>query len=226
MTGFFLDWWTPIKYMPQMLQAAGITIMFTIIVFIIEVFLGAFLGYIRYHKKGILYPIVTIYVEIIRNTPLLVQLYVIFYGLPSVGIKLTPYQTGFLALIMYGCAYGCEIYRGGIQSIDNGQWEAGACVGLSRRQIFMDIIFPQTLRNIFPALTNECIGMLYATSLLSVLNIREIMSQTKFVAGSTFRTLEMYITSLILYYVLASLLAFILRKINMKYFPSISSRGE
>lgn len=226
MNGFFLDWWTPIKYLPEMLQGAAITILFTIVVFAIEVIAGAFLGYIRYQKKGILYPIVSVYVEIIRNTPLLVQLYLIFYGLPKLGLKLSSYQTGFIALTLFACAFGCEIYRGGIQSVDKGQWEAGACIGLTKRQTFVDIIFPQTLRNIFPSLINDCITMLYATSLLSVVNIREIMGTTQYIAGYTFRTLEMYIVSLIFYYVLASILAFILRKINIKYFPSISSKGE
>lgn len=223
--GFFLDWWTPIRYMPDLLRACGISLLFMLFGFSIEIVLGAIFGYIRYQKKGILYPIISVYVEIIRNTPLLVQLLVFYFGLPQLGIPTTSYQTAMIGLAVYGSAYGCEIYRGGIQSIDEGQWEAGACIGLSKRQIFMDIIFPQTLRTIFPTLINECVIMLYATSLLSVVSVGELMGKTKYIAGVTFRTLEMYIVSLVLYYLMASILAFVLRKINLKYFPSVSSTG-
>ena len=223
--GFFLDWWTPIRYLPELLKACGLSLLFMLNGFAVEIVFGAILGYIRYRKKGILYPIVSAYVEIIRNTPLLVQLLVFYFGLPQLGIPTTPFQTAFIGLAVYGSAYGCEIYRGGIQSIDKGQWEAGACIGLSRLQVFKDIIFPQTLGTIFPTLTNECVYMLYATALLSAVSVEELMGKTKYVAGVTFRTLEMYVACLILYYLMASILAFIMRKINLKYFPSVSSTG-
>lgn len=223
--GFFLDWWTPIKNFPVLLQACGLSLLFMIIGFAFELVLGAVFGYIRYTKKGILYPVITVYVEIIRNTPLLVQLLLFYFGLPQLGISTTPFQTGAIGMICYGVAYGTEIYRGGIQSIDKGQWEAGKCLGLSKGRIFIDIIFPQTLRTIFPTLTNESVYMLYATSLLSAVSVEELMGKTKYIAGSTFRTLEMYVACLILYYLMASIIAFIMRKINLKYFPSVSSTG-
>lgn len=170
--GFFLDWWTPIKNFPVLLQACGLSLLFMIIGFAFELVLGAVFGYIRYTKKGILYPVITVYVEIFRNTPLLVQLLLFYFGLPQLGISTTPFQTGAIGMICYGVAYGTEIYRGEIQSIDKGQWEAGKCLGLSKGRIFIDIIFPQTLRTIFPTLTNESVYMLYATSLLSAVSVR------------------------------------------------------
>lgn len=223
--GFFLDWWTPIRNIPVLLQSCGLSLMFMLVGFGFEVVFGAIFGYIRYTQKGPLYPIITAYVEIIRNTPLLVQLLLFYFGLPQLGIPTTPFQTGFIGLIVYGTAYGTEIYRGGIQSIDKGQWEAGEVLGMSKIRIFIDIIFPQTLRTVFPTLTNESVYMLYATALLSAVSVEELMGKTKYIAGSTFRTLEMYITCLILYYLMASLIAFVMRKINLKYFPSVSSVG-
>ncbi len=223
--GFFLDWWTPIKNLPVLIQACGLSLLFTLIGFGFEVVLGAVFGYIRYTKRGILYPIITAFVEVIRNTPLLVQLLLFYFGLPQLGFPTTPFQTGFIGLTCYGVAYGTEIYRGGIQSIDKGQWEAGECLGLSKLRTFLDIIFPQTLRTIFPTLTNESVYMLYATSLLSAVSVEELMGKTKYIAGSTFRTLEMYVASLILYYLMASAIAYIMRRINLKYFPSVSSTG-
>lgn len=224
--GYFLDWWTPIRHIPDLIFGAALTVMFSVIVFLVEIVLGALFGYIRYRKKTIFYPILTAYVEIIRNTPVLVQIYILYFGLPAFGIMLTNYQTAFIALILFGCAFTCEIYRGGIQSIDKGQWEAGECLGMSKIRIFIDIIFPQTLRNIFPSLINQYVSIMYVTSLLSAIDIREITGQAKLVAASTFRTFEMYTFALIFYYVISNISTYILRRINIKYFPSISSKGE
>lgn len=226
-SGIFFDWWTPIKHLPDLLSGAATTMLFALITSVISLVFGAVLGYIRFQKKrGILYPIVTAYVEIIRNTPLLVQIYVLFFGLPQLGITLTNYQTGFIALALFGCAYTCEIYRGGIQSIDKGQWEAGQCIGLSQFWIFVKIIFPQTLRNVFPALINQFVTNIYATALLSAMDIREITSQTKYVASTTFRTFEMYTFAVIIYYIISTVSTNILRWVNIRYFPSVSSKGE
>ncbi len=223
---YYFDWWTPIDHIPDMLSAAGITIASSLVIFILEIVISAFLGYIRYNKTKVLYGIVTAYVEIIRNTPVLIQIYILFFGLPQLGIMINQYTAGFIALLLYGCAYTCEIYRAGIQSIDKGQWEAGGCVGLSKLQVFVSIIFPQAVRNIFPALINQFVNVMYATALLSAIDVREITGVTKIISGSTFRTFEMYTFAMILYYILSNVTTFILRKINRKYFPSISVTGE
>jgi len=226
-SSYFFDWSTPISHLPDLLQAALITMALTIVAFVLQIVIGAFLGYIRYRKKPkIAYRIITVFVEIFRNTPLLVQIFMIYFGLPQIGIYLNNYVAGILALVLNGSAYSCEMFRAGIQSIDVGQWEAGKCVGLTRMRIFLDIISPQALRNIFPALINEFVGAMYATTLLSSLDVRELTDVTTITATNTFRTFEMYTFAVIIFYVLSNVSTFILRKVNVKYFPSVSSKGE
>ena len=98
---YYLDWWTAIDHLPDMLAAAGMTMLLTLSVFLIEIVVSAFLGYIRCGKHGILYYIVTIYVELIRNTPLLVQIYIVYFGLPQLGLSLNKYVASYIALILY-----------------------------------------------------------------------------------------------------------------------------
>lgn len=224
--GFIFDWWTPIRNLPALFQGLGVTMLLTIVSFAVQVVLGAFLGYVRFKGKGIGYHIVTVYVEIMRNTPLLAQIYVVFFGLAELGIHFNSMETAFLCMILYGCAYTCEIYRGGIQSVDKGQWEAAQCIGLSRIRVFTDIVFPQTLRIIFPQMINELITTLYASSLFSAIGVQELTGRTKEIAGATFRTFEMFTFALIFYYVINFAMTQLCRYINVRYFPSISSRGE
>lgn len=224
---YYFDWGTPLAHIPDLLRAAVITIAITLISFAIAAVLGALFGYIRYRKKpAVIYRILTVYIEIARNTPLLVQIFIIYYGLPQVGIFLNNYLAGIIAIAFNGSAYIAEIFRAGIQSIDQGQWEAGKCIGLARRHIFFDVILPQTLRNIFPALINQFVSTLYFTTLLSALDVREITDVTTIIATNTFRTFEMYTFAIILYYILSGLTTFALRKINVRFFPSVSSKGE
>lgn len=225
--GYFFDWWTPVEHIPDLLQGAWVTIWITLLAFVIQFVVGALFGYIRFRKKPrILYRILTIYIEIIRNTPLLVQIFIVFFGLPQLGIFFSNYVAGILALTLNGCAYTTEIYRAGIQSVDQGQWEAGKCIGLSRMRIFLDVISPQTLRNIFPALINQFVYTMYMTTLLSALDVKELTQVTTIVATNTFRTFEMYTFAIVFYYILSGLATLILRKVNVKFFPSVSSKGE
>lgn len=224
---YFLDWGTPIRHIPDLLHGALVTIAITLLVFAVQFAAGAVFGYVRYRKKPRpLYRILTIYVEVMRNTPLLVQIFMIFFGLPQLGIFFSNYAAGILALVLNGCAYTCEIYRAGIRSVDRGQWEAGKCIGLSRARIFLDVISPQTLRNIFPALINQFVSTLYATTLLSALDVRELTQVTTITASNTFRTFEMYTFAVILFYILSNTSTFLLRKVNVRFFPSVSSKGE
>ncbi len=224
---YFFDWSTPIEHLPDLLQGALVTFVLTLIIFAIQLVVGALLGYIRYRKKPtIVYRIVSVYVEIFRNTPLLVQIFLIYFGLPQLKIYLNNYVAGILAISLCECAYSCEIFRAGIQSVDKGQWEAGACIALSRKRIFLDIISPQAMRNIFPAMINQFVYTMYMTTLLSALDIHELVDVTTIIATSTFRTFEMYTFAIIIFFIMSTLSTFILKKINNRFFPSISKKGE
>lgn len=223
----FFDWSVPIKNMPLYISAAGVTVLIALITCIAETIIGAWFGYIRFIKRpGILYRIITIYVEIIRNTPLLVQLFFMFYGLPTIGITLSGFTAGLLALIICHSAYTTEIFRAGIQSVNKGQWEAAQCIGLRNSRIFSDVIFPQTLKNIFPALSNQYLMTVLSTSLVSALNVHELTNVISVNAANTFRVFENYTVAILIYYILNIGLSTLLRFINKKYFPSVRSEGE
>ena len=223
----FFDWSTPIRYFPQLLQGAGLTLVITIAEFFLSLFFGIVVGYIRYKKTNkILYPILTVYIEIMRNTPLLVQLFFLYYGLPQLGIYLPSFAVVFFGLVVNATAFNAEIIRGGIASVPKGQWEAAQCIGLTKGKIFFHVILPQTIRNVGPSLINQFIIYMFGTSLLSALDIRELSRTTAMINGKTFRTFEIYTAALIIYYVLSLGCMYILRKINQKYFPSVSSKGE
>ena len=224
--GFLFDWRTPIENLPYVFSGLGVTLLMTVIVFTVSMILGAGLGYIRFRKKGISYRAATVFVEIVRNVPLLCEIYIVYFGLPQIGIKLNNVQTAFVCLIFFTTSYLTEIFRGGIQSVSEGQWEASECVGLSQFETFVDVIFPQVLRIVFPAMINQFILTIYATSLFSAIGVMELTGETARVAGQTFRTFEMYTAALICYYLISFVTGKVLRVINIRFFPSLQESGE
>lgn len=223
----FFDWNVPLQNLPLFIKGAEMTLLITLVVCIFEVLIGAIFGYIRYAKKPYpLYALVTAYVEFFRNTPLLVQIYFIFYGFPAIGITLPGVVAGTVALIVCNAAYTTEIFRSGIQSIGKGQWEAAKCICLTKKQTFLDVIFPQAMRTIFPALSNQFIMTLLASSLISALNVNELTNVTVVLAAHTFRVTESYVFAIVIYYIMTLALSSGLKFVNKKYFPSVSTKGE
>ena len=219
----FLDWLTSFKFIPDMLQGAALSMGITLVVFVLSILLGTMVGFVRYSKKNkLVYGIATIYVEIIRNTPLLVQIFFLYFGLPQLGIYLPALVAGVLGLSLNNAAYVAEIVRSGINSIPIGQWEASSCIGLGRSEIFINIIFPQALRNIFPALINQFIMILFGTSLLSALDIRDLTQVVSIINSQNFRTVELFVIAIAIYYILSLISSKVLRYINDRFFPSIS----
>lgn len=222
----FFDWWTPIDNLPLLLGGALISIEITILVFVLSLVFGTLVGFLRYNKKNkVLYLISTVYVEVIRNTPMLVQIFFIYFGLPQFNIYLPALFAGILGLTINNSAYIAEIIRSGIQSIPKGQWEAAGCLGLSRIRVFLDIIFPQALRNIFPSLTNQFIMILFGTSLLSALDIKDLTQRASILNSQSFRTFEIFAFAVVIYYILSLVSSKVLRIINKKFFPSINDVG-
>ena len=151
------------------------TIELTIISVGIGVVIGIFGGIARVSRNPILLIPSTIYVEVIRGTPLLAQLFLVYFGLPSLGINLPPFTAAVIAMGINSGAYVTEIFRGGIQSIERGQMEAARSLGLSYLQAMRYIILPQAFRRILPPLTNEFASMLKESSLASTLAVSELL---------------------------------------------------
>ena len=139
------------------------------------------------------------YIEIIRNTPFLVQIFFIFFGLPSLGIRLTPNSAALLALVVNFGAYGTEIIRAGIESIHKGQVEAGTALGLSKLQIFRYVVMKPALRTVYPALTSQFIYLMLTSSVVSVISADDLAAAGNDLQSQTFASFEVYIVVTLLY---------------------------
>jgi polar amino acid transport system permease protein len=158
------------------------------------------------------------FVELIRNTPFLVQLYFLFFALPGLGLKLNPTVSAIIALGINGGAYAIEIIRGGVQSINKGQIEAGFALGLHRSQIFRYIVLTPAMRAIFPALASQFIMLALTTSVASSISAYELTSVAKVIESNTFRSFEVFGTITVMYLAISLLLMSAFGLISRRYF--------
>jgi polar amino acid transport system permease protein len=156
------------------------------------------------------------YIEIIRNTPALVQLFVIYYGLPELGIRLPAVPSLVLALGINSGAYLAEIFRGGLQGVRRGQLEAAAAIALPPRVAFFQIVLPQAARGIWPAVTNQTIQVVLATSLGTIVGVPELFNEAMYLNSRTFRTWEILILVTLAYAALTFSISLIARVIGWR----------
>jgi cystine transport system permease protein len=188
---------------PVMLAGAGYTLLFAVAAMIGGLLLGFPAAVMRISPWAPLRWPASLYVSAIRGTPLLVQLFVIYYGLPSIGIEFTPVTAGILALSLNAGAYLSESLRGAILSIGQGQWRASYSLGLGYAQTLRFIVLPQALRVAVPSMSNTLISLIKDTSLVSVITMTELMLATKEVIATTFRPLPLYIAAALIYWMLS-----------------------
>lgn len=188
---------------PVMLTGAGYTLLFAMAAMLGGLVLGFPTAVMRISPWALLRWPATIYVSAMRGTPLLVQLFVIYYGLPSVGIEFTPVTAGILALSLNAGAYLSESLRGAIRSIGIGQWRAAFSLGLTYAQTLRHIVLPQALRVAVPSMSNTLISLIKDTSLVSVITMTELMLATKEVIATTFRPLPLYLAAAVIYWILS-----------------------
>lgn len=160
--------------------------------------------------------LVRAFVEIIRNTPFLVQIFFIYFALPLTGLRLDPTPTAIIALGINGGAYAIEIIRGGVQSIGKGQIEAGLALGLHRAQVFRLIVLKPALRAIFPSLTSQFVLLTLTTSVASAISAYELTSVAQRIESDSFRSFEVYGTITLFYLVISWVM--------MRFFSAISAR--
>jgi arginine/lysine/histidine/glutamine transport system substrate-binding/permease protein len=175
---------------------------------------GAFIAFALISPNPLLRMVFRFYVEFFRGTPMLVQLFIIYFGLPAlfeeIGLQwsLDRFPAAIIALSLNVAAYLAEIIRGGIQSIDRGQWEACESLGMSPVQTMADVIFPQAFRRILPPLGNEFITLIKDTSLTAVIGFVELFRQGQLIVASTYRAFEVYIAVALVYLILTTLSSF------------------
>ena len=201
-----------------LLQGLKNTLILTCISVSLGTLLGAVVALLRMSKSRIIRFLVSLYIEVIRGTPILLQLYIFYFVLPNVltFLKLSQFMWVSIALCVNSAAYVSEVIRSGIQAVDKGQAEAARSLGLSERQTMTRIILPQAIRNILPALGNEFIMMLKETSLASTFFLGDLMTSYQVVKGATFLTLEPMTIVAIIYLCLTFPLSKIVGKFEKK----------
>ncbi|MEB1806999.1 MAG: amino acid ABC transporter permease [Bacillaceae bacterium] len=189
--------------MPVLLKGMWVTVLITVISLLIALVIGLAFGLCSISRNKLLRAIATIYVDLIRGTPILVQILFIYFGLPSAtSITLTAFTAGVIAISINAGAYLVEIFRAGINSIDKGQMEAGRTLGFSYAQTMRIIILPQAVRRMIPAFVNQFIVSIKDTSLLSVIGIAELTMSGQSIYAMNFRAFEILGMVGILYFVL------------------------
>ncbi|WP_343838958.1 amino acid ABC transporter permease [Salinibacillus aidingensis] len=189
--------------LPTLLKGMGVTIEVTVISLILAMFIGLVLGIFSITKSKILRTISIVFVDIIRGTPLLVQILFIYFGLPSViDISLTAFAAGVIAITVNAAAYLVEIFRAGINSIDKGQMEAGRTIGFSYSQTMRLIILPQAVRRMIPAFVNQFIVSIKDTSLLSAIGLAELTLSGQSIYAANFHAFEILFAVGVLYFVI------------------------
>ena len=164
------------------------------------------------------------YVEFVRNTPFLVQVFMIFFGLPAIGVRLDANEGALIAMVLNGSAYTIEIVRAGIESITHGQIEAASALGLHRFQAFRLIVLPQALKAVFPPLGSQFILLMLNSSIVSVISADELTAAAQDVQSRTFRSFEVYIVVTGIYFVLSSLFSLGFEGLYRWFFPRATVR--
>ena len=183
----------------QLLIGAWLTIQLSCAAMMLGLIVSLFCAWGKTSGIAPLRWLIDAYIEIIRNTPFLVQIFFIFFGLPSLGLRLTPNSAALLALVVNFGAYGTEIIRAGIESIQKGQVEAGTALGLSKLQIFRYIIMKPALRTVYPALTSQFIYLMLTSSVVSAISADDLAAAGNDLQSATFASFEVYIVITLIY---------------------------
>ncbi|MCT4583900.1 MAG: amino acid ABC transporter permease [Peptostreptococcaceae bacterium] len=199
------------NYYGFFINGTKITILLAFFTVIFGLVLGTFLSLMKLSKNKLISLIATSYIEFIRGTPLLVQLYLIYYGFPSIGIEFpsisgisgsSEFIAGVIALSINSAAYIAEIIRAGIQAVDKGQDEAGRSLGFDYKDTMRYIIIPQAFKNVLPALGNEFIVVVKESAIVSIIGIHDLMYNTDTVRGNTFKAFEPLIVTAVIYFMI------------------------
>jgi polar amino acid transport system permease protein len=200
---FAWDWNFVAEIWPELLQGLRITILATFGATAVSLVLGLFWALTRRSRHAVVRAPVIGFTEFIRGTPLLVQLYFIFFVLPTVGVTLTPLTAGIIGLGLHYSTYTAEIYRAGIGAVPRGQWEAAMAIDLPRARVWRSIILPQAIPKVIPALGNTVIAMFKETALLSAITVQEVIGVAREIGTTTYLYTEPLIIASFYYLVIS-----------------------
>ena len=212
-----LDFSVLIAYLPGLKQAIFLTLEFTLLSTVVGFLLGIILSLVKISKIKPLVLFAQFYTSIFRGTPLLVQLMLIYYATPQLfDYTITALEAGVLTFGLNSAAYISESIRGGILSVDKGQWEAAMSLGVPKYRLMMDIVFPQAFKNTLPSLVNESIALLKDSSMVSIIGVADTMRWASLIQAKTFRAFEAYLVAALVYYVFVMALTALGRYLERK----------
>lgn len=199
---------------PFLLKGTLFTLQLSLGGMVFGLLLGFMLALMRLSKFWPLSWLSRFYVSVFRGTPLIAQLFMIYYGLPQFGIELDPIPSAMIGLSLNTAAYTSETLRAAISSIEKGQWEAAASIGMSRWQAMRRVILPQAARTALPPLGNSFIGLVKDTSLAATIQVPELFRQAQLVTSRTLEVFTMYLAASLIYWVLATVLSFLQNRLE------------
>lgn len=211
-------WNVPIENLPFLLEGALLTLKLVGVASVFGIILGIIASACRTSKNKFIYGVSTAYVEIFRNTPLLVQVFYAYFALPTLNIDLSPSQSALIVLSLNAGAYMCEIIRAGVESIHKSQIESGYSLGLNSLQIFRHIILPPAMKAIALPLGSQIIALTLGSCVVSQVGAEELLFRAMVLENRTFRSFEIYIVTIIIYFIMAEILYLLINYANKKFF--------
>jgi polar amino acid transport system permease protein len=214
-----LDFAAPLVYWPDLLLGAATTLGLSVTATVLGFGLGVACAVARSFRTGAAARVAGAYVEVIRNTPLLVQIFIVYFGLASVGFKIGVFTAAILALVINVGAYTGEIVRAGIESVPRSQLEAAQCLALGRWQVLRHVVLPPAIERVWPALTSQYVLLMLATSITSQISTEELTAVANRVQSDTFRSIETYLIVAAAYLVLSLLMRVLFWAVGSLAFP-------
>lgn len=205
------------QHLPALLRGTELTLLIWVVSVTFGFVFGWGLALTRTYGNRLWHALATAYIELFRGTPMLVQMFIIYMGLPNVGIVLSPVTAAIVAIALNTSAYQAEYFRGGIGAIRSGQMVAGRAIGMSRGQAIRNIIMPQALRIALPQWSNEVILELKYTSIAFAIGVQELMGQAKLIGSNTFSYFQIFIVAALVYVVLVSIFTTVLDQLEKRY---------
>ncbi|KQZ15011.1 polar amino acid ABC transporter permease [Mesorhizobium sp. Root554] len=206
-------------YYPVFLKGIWITLELTFVATVLGVLVGIACAWARTQGPAWLRPLPIAYIELIRNTPFIIQLFFIFFGLPGLGFSLSGMEAALLAMVVNLGAYSAEIVRAGIQATPRGQFEAGSSLGMNRLQVFRHVVLVPALQRIWPALSSQAIIVMLGSAVVSQIAAEDLTFAANYIQSRTFRAFEAYFISTAIYLLLAIALRYVLAGIGSLIFP-------
>lgn len=210
------DWEFTVDILPELARALVVTVEATLAGSALAMVLGLVFAILRRSGSRLVSLPTAAVVEFVRSTPLLVQLYFLFFVLPNYGVTLSPFLTGVLVLGLHYATYTSEVYRAGIEGVARGQWEAARSMNLSRTRTWSSVVLPQAIPAVIPALGNYVNAMFKDTPLLSAITVLELLNQAKIIGSQTFRYLEPVTIVGIFFLVVSYSTAWLIRRLEAR----------